>query len=160
MQDSSFTPAQLVLTILASGLVTGLGAIVINRLGDWWSGKTRADISKSKAEAVEIHATTVKIQAEAEATYAERLLEALRRVTELVEINSILQGKLDEVERQRDNAQWDLKIANDEAEKSKIRHELREHFIKQLEAANELGVRLRDLQPEQIAAINERKKTG
>jgi hypothetical protein len=154
---SSFTIGHLILAILASGLVTGLGAILINRLGDWWSGKTRSEVSKSNAEVTELRASTIKIQAEADTAYAESLWEASKRITELVEINSVIQGKLDEAERERDNSQWNLRQKETELKQSEIRQELQEHFLKQLEAANELGVRLKDLSPDQIAEINKKK---
>lgn len=148
MDSTSPSVGQQVLVILAALLSGGVIVTVINKIGNWVSGR-------SKAEVIEIHTRSVKVEAEAQHTHAQTVMDALERIRELVEINSILQGKLDEAERQRDNAQFDLAQERHELGQLKIQHQLREHFIKQLEAANKLGVKLEDLPPQLSPDTNE-----
>ena len=147
MEPSSPSVGQQVLVIVAALLSGGVIVTVINKIGNWLSGR-------SKAEVIEIHTRNVKVEAEAQQISAQTVMDALERIRELVEINSELNEELDEAKRDRDNAQWELRQEHDEYIKLQIQHNLREHFIKQLEAANELGIRLKDLTPEALAELN------
>lgn len=126
-------------TIIAS-ILSG-GAIVA--LVNWLAGKR-----KTNAEVLEIHATAAKIEVDAHEASTRTIMAAQARIVELADINHDLQRELSEACRQRDNFEFDLKQERYEHGQLKIRSELREHFIQQLEAANKLGVQLRDLPPD------------
>lgn len=147
MESSSLTWGQIALGIVTAFLAGSGFVQIVNKIGSWWSGRSRAEV-------IEIHTRNVKVEAEAQQTHAQTVMDALERIRELVEINSELKEELDEARRDRDNAQWELRQEHDEYIKLQIQHNLREHFIKQLEAANELGIRLKDLTPEALAELN------
>lgn len=139
--QTSLSAGQIVLMLLASALSGGLILAVVNWLLNWFSGR-------SKAEIVEIHARSVKLEAETQTTNAQVLMQAMERIRELVEINSQLQDELNETGRERDNLQYDLDIRDKELAQERTTAALREHFIQQLEAANKMCVLLKDLPPE------------
>lgn len=102
---------------------------------------------KTSAETLVLRATETKIEFEAHEVSTRTILEAQARIVELVDINADLHVELTEISRERDNLDFNLRQERHEHEQLKIRSELREHFIQQLEAANKLGVQLRDLPP-------------
>lgn len=138
---TSLSTAQIVLMLLASALSGGLILAVINWLVNWLSGR-------SKAEIIEIHARSVKLETESQTTSAHMLMEAMERIRELVEINSELQEEATESGRRADNFERNLEIERQAHEQLKIASELREHFIQQLEAANKMGIALKNLPAE------------
>ena len=135
---TSLSVAQITLMLLASALSGGVIVALVNRLANWLTGR-------SKAEVVEIHARSVKLETETQLANAQMLMRAMERIRELVEINSQLQDELNETGRQRDNLERDLEIEQREHEQLKTASQLREHFIQQLEAANKMGIALKDL---------------
>ena len=107
---------------------------------------------------LEIHASTTKIEVEAREASTRTIMAAQARIVELVDINSELQRELAEACRDRDD--YEFRLGQEEArhEQLKIVGELREHFIQQLEAANKLGVQLRDLPPDVQKALHSKTK--
>ena len=132
---NSLSAGQIVLMLLASALSGGAIIALVNRLANWASGR-------SKAEVVEIHARSVKLETESQQINASMLLESMERIRDLVEINSQLQDELNETGRIRDNCEYQLKLLGEEYESLKLQHQLREYFIDELVAANKLGVKL------------------
>ena len=138
---TSLSTTQIVLMLLASALSGGLILAVINRLANWLSGR-------SKAEIIEIHARSVKLETESQTTSAHMLMEAMERIRELVDINSELQEEATENGRRADNFEYALKERDQQLAQERTTAALREHFIQQLEAANKMGVALKDLPAE------------
>ena len=126
-------------TIIASILSGGAIVAVIN----WLTGRRKAS-----AEVFEIHASTTRIEVEAREASTRTIMAAQARIVELVDINSELQRELAEACRERDDFEFQLGQQRLALEQLQTVGELREHFIQQLEAANKLGVQLRDLPPE------------
>lgn len=127
-------------TIIASILSGGAIVAVFN----WLTAR-----KKTGAEVLEIHASTAKIEVETREASNRTILAAQARIVELVDINVDLQRELGEACRDRDDFEFQLGQERASHEQLKIVSELREHFIQQLEAANKLGVQLRDLPPEE-----------
>ena len=100
---------------------------------------------KTTAEVLEIHATAAKIEVEAREASVRTILAAQARIVELVDINGELQVESSEACRQRDNFEFELGRANHTIAQMQIEQKLDKQFIEQLEAANKLGLRLRDL---------------
>ena len=138
MQDASTTPTlrDNILTFLAwflsGSFITTVVTWLLNR-------------RKTTAEVLEIHASAAKIEIEAREASVRTIMAAQARIVELVDINGELQVELNEVYRQRDNFEFELGRANHAIGQMKIEAELDKKFIEQLEAANKLGLRLRDL---------------
>jgi hypothetical protein len=139
--------AQIALYLIAASIAGGIVTLLINKISNWTSGRSRAEV-------VEIHARSVKLGTEAQAISAQEIREATSRIVELVDINSQLQEELSEAARRRDNLDFDLKRERFEHGQLLIRHELQAKFIEQLNAANKLGVQLKDLTPK-MELINE-----
>lgn len=125
-------------TIIAS-LLSG-GAIVA--VFKWLTEKR-----KTTAEVLEIHATAAKIEVEAREASTRTIMAAQARIVELVDINAELQAELAEVARQRDNYEYSAGQLRFELNQLKIETALDKDFIKQLKAANDLGVKLHELPP-------------
>ena len=136
-----FNTAQIVFSLIAASIAGGVATLVINKIASWASGRTRAEV-------VEIHARSVKLGTEAQAISAQEVRDATTRIVELVQINSELHEELSETGRQRDEFEYNLKREQYDHEQLKTRHEIQSHFIAQLEAANKLGVQLKDITPE------------
>jgi hypothetical protein len=134
----SLSVGQIVIGLLTTAVAAGTIGVLINRIGNWWSGR-------SKAEVIQIKADTVKLATEGQAAGAQMLMQAMERIRELVEINSELQDELTETGRQRDNLEYDLRAEKEAHEKLIGDSRIRDIFIEQLEAANKFGIRLRDL---------------
>ena len=126
-------------TIIASILSGGAIVAVFN----WLTAR-----KKTGAEVLEIHATAARIEVEAREASTRTIMAAQARIVELVDINSELQRELADVCKERDKLGFELGQERARHEQLKIVSDLREHFIQQLEAANKLGVQLRDLPPE------------
>jgi hypothetical protein len=135
---TSLSVGQIILGLLTASIAGGVFVALINRIGNWWSGRSRAEI-------VQINAGTVKLATEGQAAGAQMLMQAMERIRELVEINSELQDELSETGRQRDNFEYDLRAEKEAHEKLIGDSRIRDIFIEQLEAANKFGIRLRDL---------------
>jgi len=120
------------------GTISGaVSAIIV-----WLAGRRKAN-----AEAVHIHAQSVKVSAEAQQVSTQTIIEAQNYVRELLEINGTLRNELVEANRRLDNVDFDLKQTRYEMAQMESEAKLREYLIEQLEAANNLGVKLSDLPP-------------
>lgn len=126
-------------TILASFLSGGLITIIVK----WLTERKR-----NRAEMLQIHASTAKIEVETREASTRTIMAATTQIVELVDINGDLQIELTRTCKERDALEFELRTERAAHEQLKIASELREHFIQQLEAANKLGVQLRDLPPE------------
>ena len=134
------TTGQTVLLLVTTSITSGLIGLLISKIAGWATGHTRAEV-------VEIRARSVKLGTEAEVLSAQEIRESTARIVQLVEINSKLQEELSEIGRQADNFEFELKRERFEYGQLQIRHELQQKFLEQLNAANKLGVQLKDLTP-------------
>lgn len=134
----SLSVGQIILGLVTSCVAGGLITALVNRIGNWASGR-------SKAEIVEIHARSIKLETESQTTSAHMLMEAMERIRELVDINSELQEEATENGRRADNFEYALKERDQQLAQEKTTAALREHFIQQLEAANKMGIALKDV---------------
>lgn len=64
---------------------------------------------KSNAEAVHIHAQSVKVSAEAQQVSTHTIIEAQNTIAELLQINSALRDELTEANRRQDNVEFELR---------------------------------------------------
>lgn len=125
-------------TIIASILSGGAIVAVFN----WLTAR-----KKTGAEVLEIHATAARIEVEAREASTRTIMAAQARIVELVDINAELQAELAEVGRQRDNHEYQRGLLQFELNQLKIETALDKEFIRQVQAANQLGIKLSDLPP-------------
>lgn len=142
MQSLEFQTPHNVVGTIVYGLALLITGGVAKELLDWFKNHRKA-----KAEVVEISAQTVKVQAEARQLDTETVIRASERIEGLLEINSDLRNELIESNRKLDNAQFECRQKDYEISKLTKEAELREYFIEQLQAANKLGILLKDLPP-------------
>jgi len=104
-----------VLDRLATFLAGSLSSTVIN----WLINRHR-----SRAETVEIHARTVKVEAEARQVSTQTIIEAQERIVEQGKLIGTLQDALVDVNRDRDNFEFELQQVKRNFDQLSTRHGL------------------------------------
>lgn len=125
MQDASTPIPHWLFTVLQTIATLGAGGVIV-KLVDLYQNRKKpiVEVQKTEAEATEIRIRSYSTAADSNLRMMERL-----------------QNTLDDIDRIRaERDQWRLK-----AESAETQRKVDEHYIKQLLAANELGVKLSDV---------------